>query len=44
MPFFKSLPDNAGPANVFIKYPEIYRLWSTMSQALMNGPSPLSSG
>ena len=42
MPFFKSLPDNAGPANVFIKYPEIYRLWSTMSQALMNGPSPLS--
>lgn len=42
MSFFKSLPDNAGPANVFTAYPEIYRLWSTMSQALMNGPSPLS--
>jgi uncharacterized peroxidase-related enzyme len=44
MAFFKSLPDNAGPANVFTAYPEIYRLWSTMSQALMNGPSPLSQG
>jgi len=42
MSFFKSLPDNAGPANVFTTYPEIYRLWSQMSQALMNGPSPLS--
>ena len=30
MPFFKSLPDDAGPANVFTKYPEIYRLWSTL--------------
>jgi uncharacterized peroxidase-related enzyme len=44
MPFFKSLPDNAGPANVFTKYPEIYGPWSKMSQALMNGPSPLSQG
>ncbi len=44
MSFFKSLPDNAGPANVFTTYPEIYRLWSQMSQALMNGPSPLSQG
>jgi uncharacterized peroxidase-related enzyme len=42
--FFKSLPDNAGPANVFTTYPEIYRLWSTMSQALMSGRSPLSQG
>src|SRR5579872_6263316 len=42
MSFFKSLPDNAGPANVFTTYPHIYRLWSQMSQALMNGPSPLS--
>jgi len=40
--FFKSLPDGTGPANVFTKYPGIYRLWSQMSQALMNGPSPLS--
>ncbi|MEL0111429.1 MAG: carboxymuconolactone decarboxylase family protein [Rickettsiales bacterium] len=44
MPFFKSHPETAGPANVFTAYPEIYRLWSEMSQALMNGPSPLSSG
>jgi uncharacterized peroxidase-related enzyme len=44
MPFFKSLPDDAGPGNVFTKYPEIYRLWSTMSDALMNGPSPLTQG
>src|SRR5262245_49901889 len=42
MGFFKSLPANAGPKNLFAKYPEIYRLWSTMSQALMNGPSPLT--
>lgn len=42
MPFFKSLPDNAGPPNVYAKYPEIYRPWSQMSEALMNGPSPLS--
>ncbi|MCC6474805.1 MAG: peroxidase [Burkholderiales bacterium] len=44
MPFFKSLPENAGPPNVFKKYPEIYGPWSTTSQALMNGPSPLSQG
>jgi uncharacterized peroxidase-related enzyme len=44
MSFFKSLPEGAGPANVFQAYPEIYRLWSEMSQALMNGPSPLSPG
>jgi len=41
MTFFKSLPANASPGNVFSKYPEIYRHWSTMSEALMNGPSPL---
>ena len=44
MPFFKSLPDNAGPPSVFTKYPDIYRLWSQMSEALMNGPSPLTQG
>ena len=44
MGFFKSLPADAGPAIVFTKYPEIYRLWSEMSQALMNGPSPLTQG
>ena len=42
MPFFKSLPDNAGPPNIFTKYPEIYGAWSKMSEVLMNGPSPLS--
>ena len=42
MPFFKSHPADAGPANVFTAYPEIYGLWSKMSEALMNGPSPLS--
>ena len=44
MPFFKSHPETAGPANVFTAYPDIYRLWSEMSQELMNGPSPLTSG
>jgi uncharacterized peroxidase-related enzyme len=43
MPFLKSHPADAGPANVFSAYPEIYRAWSTMSEALMNGPSPLTS-
>src|SRR3954447_23011287 len=44
MPFFKSMPDTAGPPAIFEKYPEIYGLWSKMSEALMNGPSPLSQG
>ena len=44
MPFFKSLPDNAGPPAVFTQYPELYGAWSKMSEALMNGPSPLSQG
>jgi uncharacterized peroxidase-related enzyme len=44
MPFFKSLPAHAGPPSIFTKYPEIYGPWSKMSEALMNGPSPLSQG
>src|ERR1019366_9116346 len=44
MTFFKSLPDDAGPPSVFAKYPQIYGPWSKLSQALMNGPSPLSQG
>src|SRR3954451_24745962 len=44
MPFFKSMPDSAGPPSVFEKYPAIYGEWSKMSEALMNGPSPLSQG
>jgi uncharacterized peroxidase-related enzyme len=42
MPFFKSLPAAAGPGNVFAAYPVIYESWARMSEALMNGPSPLS--
>jgi len=44
MPFVKSLPENAGPPSIFERYPDIYGPWSTMSEALMNGPSPLSQG
>ncbi len=44
MPFFKSLPDDAGPRDVFQAYPEIFGLWAEMGQALINGPSPLSPG
>ena len=44
MPFLKSLPENAGPPNVFKQYPDIYGPFSEMSQAMMNGPSPLGQG
>lgn len=44
MPFLPSLSVDAGPPNVFMQYPQIYGPWSTMSQAMMNGPSPLSQG
>lgn len=44
MSYFKSLPADAGPPHVFSKYPSIYEPWSGMSQALMNGPSPLTQG
>ena len=44
MPFCKSMPDDAGPPNVFVAHPELYGPWSEMSQVLMNGPSPLSQG
>jgi uncharacterized peroxidase-related enzyme len=44
MPFVKSLPENAGPPSVFATFPELYKLWSEMSQILMNGPSPLTPG
>src|SRR6476659_8655582 len=42
MPIFKSLPDNSGPCAVFSAYPDIYRHWAQMGQALINGPSPLT--
>jgi uncharacterized peroxidase-related enzyme len=44
MPFLPSLPADAGPPSIFLRYPEIYRPFSVMSEALMNGPSPLSQG
>jgi uncharacterized peroxidase-related enzyme len=42
MPFLPSLPANASPPAIYTKYPDIYGPWSKMSEALMNGPSPLS--
>ena len=44
MPFLPSLSADAGPPSIYTQYPEIYSPWSTMSEALMNGPSPLSQG
>ena len=44
MPFFESMPADAGPANVFRTYPEIFGPWIKMSQTLMNGPSPFTPG
>jgi AhpD family alkylhydroperoxidase len=44
MPFLKSHKETAGPGDVFQAYPEIYRHWAEMGQALINGPSPLSPG
>ncbi len=44
MPFFKSHPKDAGPAEVFTEHAEIYGHWAKMGQALMNGPSPLTPG
>ena len=42
MPYFKSHAPDAGPGNVFGAYPEVYRHWAEMGQALINGPSPLT--
>jgi uncharacterized peroxidase-related enzyme len=44
MPFIKSMRPDAAPPTIYKQYPEIYGPWSAMSQALMNGPSPLSPG
>jgi len=44
MPFLPSLPEDAGPPSIFARYPDMYAHWSAMSQVLMNGPSPLTSG
>lgn len=44
MPFLKSHGQDAGPGQVFSAYPEIYRPWAEMGQALINGPSPFTPG
>jgi uncharacterized peroxidase-related enzyme len=44
MPYLTSLPDDAGPPQIFAQYPEVYGPWSHTSQALMRGPSPLDEG
>jgi AhpD family alkylhydroperoxidase len=44
MPFLKPYTDKSGPGEVFHAYPEIYRHWTQMGEALINGPSPLSPG
>ena len=44
MPFFESYADDSGPGDVFLQHPEIYKPWAEASQALMNGPSPLTPG
>ena len=44
MPFLASLPADAGPPSIYTRYPAIYSPWSTMSEALMNGPSSLGQG
>lgn len=44
MPLLKSHSEKSGPGDVFQTYPEIYRHWAAMGQALINGPSPLTPG
>jgi uncharacterized peroxidase-related enzyme len=44
MPYLPSLAADAGPPSIYNQYPAIYEPWSRMSEALMNGPSPLSQG
>lgn len=44
MPLLKSHTEKSGPGDVFQAYPEIYRHWAEMGQALINGPSPLTPG
>jgi uncharacterized peroxidase-related enzyme len=44
MTYLSSLPADAGPLSIYTAFPEVYGPWSTMSEALMNGPSPLSQG
>ncbi len=44
MPFIDTMPPEAGPPLIYAAYPAVYGPWGEMSQALMNGPSPLSRG
>jgi alkylhydroperoxidase family enzyme len=36
--------EDAGPPDVFARYPQLYGLWSEIGQELMNGPSQLTPG
>jgi uncharacterized peroxidase-related enzyme len=44
MPLFPSLPDNASVPHVFERRPDIYAPFTRATQAIMRGPSPLTSG
>ncbi len=44
MPYFKSLPDNAGPGNIFAAYSDVFGHWTQMGEKLINGPSDLTPG
>ena len=44
MTYFKTLPDDAGPGQVFAKYHDIYGHWAKMGQEIMNGPSVFTPG
>lgn len=44
MPFVKSLPEDAGPPEIFRKYPAMYKAWAELSQELMRGASELTPG
>jgi uncharacterized peroxidase-related enzyme len=43
MPFFPSLPENATTKHIFTAHPEIYSHWVRASEAILRGPSPLTS-
>ena len=44
MPFFKSLPDDAGVAHIYRAHIDEYRPWIQMGDKVMTGESPLSRG
>ena len=44
MPFFQSLPEDAGVPVIQGGRPDLYQHWNAFRLALMRGPSPLSEG